>query len=106
METIYRKKENGRYEAIGFNMPDLREGIWLVEKSKNVTSSTNLEVYKLDLPQPLDLSILASILQHKDVINKALLNLNEKEAKLINTSVDDFSSELIKEIYKIFESKK
>lgn len=102
METFYRKKENGRYEPIGVNLPDIMEGIWIVEKENHVRSSINLSVYKTDLPDPLDISHLASILRWKNLIDKALLNLNEKgkDAKLVNTSVSDFSEELIKEIYK------
>lgn len=43
MEKLYRKKSNGRYESIGFNdIPDLTDGIWLVQSKPGWKSSSNL----------------------------------------------------------------
>lgn len=43
MEKLYRKKSNGRYESIGFNdVPDLTDGIWLVQSKPGWKSSSNL----------------------------------------------------------------
>ena len=43
MEKLYRKRSNGRYESIGFNgVPDLTDGIWLVQSKPGWKSSSNL----------------------------------------------------------------
>lgn len=31
MEKIYRKLENGRYVEAGYNIPDISDGIWVVQ---------------------------------------------------------------------------
>jgi len=95
MEKIYRKKENGRYEEIGYSSPDLQEGIWFVRKQPGIRTTKNLDVQFADLPKPLDLSLLSSLLQHEDFIINVINNLENKPHSKM-----DFANEFIKHLYK------
>ena len=62
MEKLYRKNSKGRYESIGYNsIPDLSDGIWLVQSSPSSRSVSSL-VWKVgDLKRPVDIVTHASL---------------------------------------------
>lgn len=95
MEKLYRKKENGRYEEIGYDIPDLQEGIWFVQKQPGVRTTKNLDLQFIDLPRPLDLSLLSSLIQHEDFIIEILNDIGSTHYSKI-----DFANAFIKQLYK------
>jgi hypothetical protein len=86
MEELYRKVGN-RYELVGYsNMPDINEGIWLVQKTRSGRSYKNL-VWRLgDIKPPVD------------VVNIASLMSLEKSLMGFLRDVGDENSEAYKEL--------
>ena len=87
MEKIYRKKKNGRYEAVGYNIPDISDGIWLVQTKPGVRSISNL-VYKVgEIKEPVDVVKAAAIHSMGDALTNYLMKITDetteeyKEAK-------------------------
>lgn len=72
METYYIK-EGRRYIPVGYGRtPDISEGLWLVQCDKGCTSYSNLVARVSDLPNPLDLQVLARAAMLEDIVVKAL----------------------------------
>lgn len=65
IDTLYRKKSNGRYEPVGYagSFPDLSDGIWLVQNKEHSRSFQNL-IWRLGEVKPFgdvvdDVSLIA-----------------------------------------------
>lgn len=113
MEKIYRKKKNGRYESVGYNTPDISDGIWLVQSKPGVRHISNL-VYKIgDIKKPADVVKAAAIHSMGDMLTDYIMKLRDKsseeykEAKNIlggylnnveNISAYDFSTLILRRI--------
>jgi len=67
MEKLYRKKENGKYECVGYDYDNLSDGIWLVQTNPHSKSMTNLMWRVGDIKKPVDLVTHASLqtMEHK-----------------------------------------
>jgi|688.fasta_scaffold436610_3 hypothetical protein len=81
MEKVYRKNSKGRYEVIGYNnIPDLSDGIWLVQNKPGCKSTTSL-VWKVgDLKRPVDIVTHASLHVMSDDLVNYLMKLGDIES--------------------------
>lgn len=79
MEKVYRKVGR-KYVEVGYsNVPDLTDGIWLVQSKPSSKSQTSL-VWKVgDLKRPVDVVTRAALYSMNDELAQFLVNLtNEK----------------------------
>lgn len=81
MEKVYRKKENGRYEAIGYNHPDISDGIWLVQTNPSHRSVTNLVWLVGNIDEPANIINHATMQSMKDELAQYILNLQNEDSK-------------------------
>jgi len=124
MERLYRKVEKGRrtvYEEYGFGgVPDLVEGVWLVQKHKSGGSQTSLIWRVGDLKRPVDVVTHVALMSMEQELVRYLMNLSDvkseeyKEAKdmlggylshppVYNISASDICSLFLREIAKKLE---
>lgn len=78
MEKLYRKKANGRYEHAGYgDVPDLCDGIWLVQNRTNVRSKSSL-VWKVgDLKRPVDVVTKSAFYSIMDEVAQYIVKLSD-----------------------------
>lgn len=88
MEKYY-KKIGKKYVEAGYNIPDITEGIWLVQKNPYSKSQTSL-IWKVgELKRPVDIVTHASLITMTDKLANYISNLSDdtseeyKEAKEI-----------------------
>lgn len=82
MEQLYRKKENGRYEKAGLGgLPDLVDGIWLVQNTSYSKSLTPLVWRVGDLKRPVDVVTHAALYGMTDKLVKYFMALGNKESE-------------------------
>ena len=98
METLYRKKPNGRYEAIGLNAHnDLPFGLWYTAKVPHGSRGTTIPYWLGDLNlEYVKLPNLVKIMSLDDQVSKYLMN-NLREG---NKSFSDLAQEILRLIYK------
>lgn len=89
MEKMYRKLPSGRYEYIGYSsIPDISDGIWLVQNNKSSRSMTSL-VWKVgDLKRPVDIVTHASLQAVADKIVSYLMKLGDDQSDEFKEAVD------------------
>lgn len=81
MEKLYRKKENGRYEPIGYCAGQtLEDGIWLVQSDPGMTSVTSLLWKVGEVKRPVDVVSFAAITAMTDKVARYLSNLREMDS--------------------------
>ncbi len=82
MEKVYRKNSKGRYEVIGYNnIPDLSDGIWLVQSNSGSRSFTSL-VWKVgDLKRPVDIVTHASLQAISGKLTSYLMKLSDDQSE-------------------------
>ena len=85
MEKVYRKIVKGKkitYEPCGYNeVPDLPNGIWLVQSMPNSKSMTSL-IWKVgDLKRPADIVTHASLQTMEDDLCRYLLKLSDEKSE-------------------------
>ena len=124
MEKLYRKIKKGNryiYEEYGYgSVPDLVDGIWLIQSGKSYRSQTSL-VWKVgDLKRPSDIVTHASLQTMERELCEYLLKLSDekseefKEAKetlgwtfsqpiIYNASISSITTLFIREIAKKLE---
>lgn len=78
MEELYRKKSNGRYQKVGYSgIPDLTEGIWMVQDHVNGKSTSSL-IWKVgDLKRPADITTHVAFQSIFDEIVRYVVKLTE-----------------------------
>lgn len=126
MEKLYRKKENGRYEEAGYgDVPDLQDGIWLVQNHPHSKSKTSLVWRVGDIKRPADITTLTAFLAIADEVGEYIVKLREPysdeclEAKLelgkwcnapddqgfgvYNISASDYANLILRKIATYFE---
>jgi hypothetical protein len=89
--TLYRRKENGRYEPVGIQCPDLTIGLWIVERTPGCTRTLSLRRYA-DLPDPMP---AAALELHRDVIATAIGDLMRKWSRGDTMSPASWTDEII-----------
>ena len=79
METLYRKKANGRYEetSIGYT-DDLSDGVWLVQTKPCSRSITSLFWKVGDLKRVADVTTHAALLGFQDQLTTYLSKLTDE----------------------------
>lgn len=89
MEKMYRKLPSGRYEYIGYlGIPDISDGIWLVQNNKSSRSMTSL-VWKVgDLKRPVDIVTHASLQAVADKIVSYLMKLGDDQSDEFKEAVE------------------
>jgi hypothetical protein len=116
MEKLYRKKDNGKYECVGYDSVDLHDGIWIVQTTPYSKSLTNLVWRVGELKRPIDIVTHASLQTMEHDVAKYLRNLQDEttidyqEAKkmlggylqgkvgIIGISTPDLSSLILRQI--------
>ena len=95
MDELYIK-ERKRYLRYGYqvNKTDVHDGIWLV--SHDLCRKQNLSFIIQDLPQPIDINMIANL----ELIKDEVCNEVVKESSNKNLSLSDIYDIMIKELYK------
>ena len=86
---MYRKLPSGRYEKVGYwNVPDLSDGIWLVQTNPHSRSVSSL-IWKVgDLKRPVDIVTHASLQAVADKIVSYLMKLGDIDSDEHKEAVD------------------
>lgn len=89
MEKMYRKLPSGRYEYIGYSgIPDLSDGIWLIQNKPGSKSTSSL-VWKVgDLKRPVDIVTHASLQAVADNLVSYLMKLGDIESDDYKEAID------------------
>ena len=89
MEDMYRKLPSGRYEKVGYwNVPDLSDGIWLVQNKPGSKSTTSL-IWKVgDLKRPVDIVTHASLQAVADNLVSYLMKLGDIDSDEYKEAVE------------------
>jgi hypothetical protein len=89
MEDMYRKLPSGRYEKVGYwNVPDLSDGIWLVQNKPGSKSTTSL-IWKVgDLKRPVDIVTHASLQAVADNLISYLMKLGDVDSDEFKEAVE------------------
>lgn len=81
METLYRKVGK-RYEPVGYNgVPDLVDGIWLIQHHKYSKGYRNLIGKLSEVPQLKDIVTRGALLSMSDDLAKYLVKLGKSESE-------------------------
>jgi len=81
METLYRKKENGRYEETSISYTDdLSDGVWLVQTKPSSRSITSLFWKVGDLKRVADVTTHAALLGFQDQLTTYLSKLTDENS--------------------------
>ena len=81
METLYRKKENGRYEETSIAYTDdLSDGVWLVQTKPYSRSITSLFWKVGDLKRVADVTTHAALLGFQDQLTTYLSKLTDENS--------------------------
>jgi|SRR5699024_7900273 len=118
-DTLYRKKSNGRYEAIGsriLNMDYLREGIWLITKNPYSRSMTNILAY-LGESNIQNIKDYSKLLSYKDEIADYLRKVCEgdeepkgvtwkSKPKVYDASYNDVVGIILNRLQELIEEEK
>lgn len=121
METLYRKVGK-RYVETGYGgIPDLHDGIWLVQKHPHSKSTSSLLWKVGELKRPVDIATKASVLALQQDLVDYLLNLTKEDTEeykalkeklggwmkgvpcFVNISVSDFADAVLNHISDHFE---
>jgi hypothetical protein len=102
METLYRKKANGKYEPVGLDRaPDLFEGIWLIEYAEHGKSHKNLACRMADLPETVDVAQLALSSMLESSITTVLRSMEiDGSVRIYDISLHNLSEKICNEVYK------
>lgn len=89
MEKMYRKLPSGRYEYIGYSsIPDISDGIWLVQSNSHRRSVSSL-IWKVgDLKRPVDIVTHASLQAVADNLVSYLMKLSDVESDEYKEAVE------------------
>jgi len=115
MEELYRKQKNGKYKLAGYSgVPDLSDGIWMVQSKEACKTTSNLLLRISDLKRPVDVTTQAAMFSIGDELSAYLLALNDQnteewkhakeflagwlsgEVNITNISMYDLSSLILK----------
>ena len=98
METLYRKKPNGRYEAVGLNAHnDLPFGLWYTAKVPHGSRGTTIPYWLGDLNlEYVKLPNLVKIMSLDDQVAKYIMNNYQHGGK----SAGELAQDILRLIYK------
>lgn len=98
METLYRKKPNGRYVAVGTSVPrDIPYGLWYTQKVAHGERGTNIPYWLGDLNlEYVKLPNLVKIMSLDDQVAKFIMNNHQHGGK----SAGELAQDILRLIYK------
>lgn len=98
METLYRKKPNGRYVAVGTSVPkDAPYGLWYTQKVPHGSRGTTIPYWLGDLNlEYVKLPNLVKIMSLDDQVAKYIMHNQEHGGK----SAGDLAQDILRLIYK------
>jgi len=120
METIY-KKVGRKYVPVGYNMPDITDGIWIVQSNPHSKSITSLAWKVGDLKRPVDVVTHVALQTMADELIHYIIKLSVKDSpeyqeikkqfgnwitgpiELYNISTSDFVTLLLRKMATIIE---
>ena len=117
METLYKKVGN-KYEPVGYtNVPDLYDGVWLVQRREHSKSTSGL-IWRLgDIPMA-DVNLFVSLFKYEDDISSFLVKMSDetsdefkqsglkKAPKYYDVSAVEYASIIIKKLGTLIQSEK
>lgn len=96
METLYRKKKNGRYEKVIGYHDVLSDGIWLVQTKPYSRSLTSL-VWKVgDTKRLTDVTTHAALQSYEDDLTDYLMKLTDVNSEEYKNAVEQMGIGWIK----------
>ncbi len=98
METLYRRKPNGRYIAVGTSVPkDIPYGLWYTQKVPHGERGTSIPYWLGDLNVSyIKLPNLIKIMSLDDQVAKYIMHNQEHGGK----SAGDLAKDILRLIYK------
>jgi hypothetical protein len=96
METLYRKKKNGRYEEVIGYTDTLSDGIWLVQTKPYSRSLTSLLWKVGDLKRIADVTTHAALQSYEDDLCNYLMKLTDSTSDEYKDAVETIGSGWIK----------
>lgn len=98
MEILYRKKPNGRYEAVGTSAPrDIPYGLWYTQKVPHGSRGTTIPYWLGDLNlEYVKLPNLVKIMSLDDQVAKFIMNNHQHGGK----SAGELAQDILRLIYK------
>jgi hypothetical protein len=96
METLYRKKKNGRYEEVIGYTETLSDGIWLVQTKPYSRSLTSLLWKVGDLKRIVDVTTHAALQSYEDDLCDYLMKLTDSNSEEYKDAVETIGSGWIK----------
>jgi len=92
METLYRKKKNGRYEEVIGYTDTLSDGIWLVQTKPRSRSMTSL-VWKVgDTKRLTDITTHAALQSYEYNLTNYLIKLRDVNSDEYKSAVEQMGS--------------
>jgi hypothetical protein len=91
MQKYYTKNEKtGRYNFAGYNIPDLHEGIWFVQREGGCKRTTSIPYWAGRLNKdPIDLDLLTKIMSLDCKLAAYLGNLENENSEEFLEETDD-----------------
>lgn len=80
MEKLYRKLPNGRYEATGYDIDKLNDGIWLVQTNPISKSITSMVWRVGEIKKPADIVTHASLQAMENELTMFLYKLTQEDS--------------------------
>jgi hypothetical protein len=96
METLYRKKKNGRYEEVIGYTDTLSDGIWLVQTKPYSRSLTSLLWKVGDLKRMVDVTTHAALQSYEDDLCNYLMKLTDSNSEEYKDAIETIGSGWIK----------
>jgi hypothetical protein len=88
METLYRKKGNGRYEKVMGYTETLPDGIWLVQNKSSSRSVSSLLWKVGDLKRIADVTTHAALQSYEDDLTNYLMKLTDSNSEEYKEAVE------------------
>lgn len=86
MEKLYRKLSNGKYEEVGYNLPDIHDGLYFSQKTKHGRRCTSIKYWVGDIEtEPIDLKKLISTMSLDDDLADFLNELEDENSEIMKS---------------------
>jgi len=103
MEKYYIKLPNGRYQEVGYNVPDMCDGFYFTQRVGAGRRTTLVPYWAgrlQDLDEVLNVQKLVTIMQHDDNLCMFLReHIDAGNLKVFNISLNDFSLDILRFLY-------
>lgn len=90
MEKVYRKLPSGRYEEIGYNAPDMADGLYFRQTVPYGKRTTSIAYWHGTDPQePVDIKLLTQIMSMDDEIGTYISRIQDPNSDEFQKLKDD-----------------